>query len=166
MIYRGGHQSVAVSPLDMLEEELISFQTQQENLYALVCAIGTADDSVAVRQAITELKKILAVAESSISNRVKGEVPEHEIERHATLEDGFFELKANYFALLRRCVAAESTPLEGITEPPQPVMTGGPDIQRFGNPHATPELQNMQPPPVHRRKFIQMKDQSSFEQKN
>lgn len=127
----------------MLEEELISFQAQQEHLYGLMCAIGTADDSPALRKNIIELKQILAVAESSISNRIKGEVPEHEIERHATLEDGFFELKANYFALLRQCVSVESTPLSESNYTP-PSHNQGPDVQRYGNPHASPALQTMQ----------------------
>ena len=152
-INRGNHQSIAVSPLDMLEEELISFQKQQENLFACTTVLGGPQDSPELRGTIVELKQMLAVAESSISNRLKGEVSEYEIERHAVLEDGFFELKADYFALLRHCVNAEATPLPQVVVTP-PSYNQGPDIQRFGNPHASPALQTMQPPPVHRGRLF------------
>lgn len=137
---RGGHQSVAVSPLDMLEEEVFSFRNQQIQLVQHIQALGSEEDGPALRKNIMTLKQGLAVAESSISNRIDMEVPEEQMDRLGNLEDAFFELKANYFSLLRQCVAAENS--IRIPEPPT-TNHGGPDIQRYGNPHATPQLQNM-----------------------
>lgn len=138
---RGGHQSVAVSPLDMLEEELYSFQNQQILLAQLIDALGSPNDSRELRANIMQMKQGLAVAESSISNRLQIEVEDHQLERMGVLEDSFFELKTSYFALLRHCVAAENIRLP---EPEMPQsQTTAPDVQRFGNPHNSPALQNM-----------------------
>jgi len=140
---RGGHQSVAVSPLDMLEEEVFSFQNQQSLLVGHINALGSPADNPELRKQIMKMKQGLAMAESSISNRLKDmDVPDEQLERLGFLEDSFFELKANYFSLLRQCVSAENIRMPE-PEPQLPDRTSAPDVQRFGNPHNTPELQNM-----------------------
>ena len=99
---------MAVSPLDMLQEEVNGFLNAQVTLLEYMDLLGGEYDCEDLRQKMMILKQALAVAESSISNRLKGEVTEEEAERHGQLEDEFFELKARYFALLRECIQAET----------------------------------------------------------
>lgn len=119
---------MAVSPLDMLQEEVDGFLTAQLALLECMELIGTEEDGEALRAEMHTLKQALAVAESSISNRLKSdEVADLDPERHGALEDEFFELKARYFSQLRECLQAEATPIPVAQPlpPARPVAMSG-----------------------------------------
>src|SRR3990167_6739752 len=134
----------------MLEEEMHGFTASLGILQHYAEMIGSANDGLELRNKIIETKQGLSMAESSISNRIKSEFSPEEAEKHENLQEEFFEMKTNYFSLLRFCNEAENqVPISSLYGNGDT----GPNIQRFGNPHTSPALQMQQggPPPVIRR---------------
>ena len=85
---------------DIIDEEIKAMQNDLDTFSFMLSEFGTPNDNDALRQKVFETKSLLADQEQSISSRLKIDVSGDDFNRHAELEDAFFEVKSNYYSLL------------------------------------------------------------------